>query len=672
MYKRCLSGNKYCTPYCLIGIDNRQDNKGIPVRYNEFLAQYDYGAPAWFVFCHEDWQVLEDIGKVLQGRDRDTLYGTIGVKYEKKGEKGYIHSKGRILQCDKDGSREIRVGIKAHKRGDLADTADCQCVIVHSDLIKKTGLRFDEHLSFDFYVEEFCIQAQEKYGIPLKIIPLKSRHYSYGNIQQRFYDAVNYVQEKYQGIKRSYASTVNQIIIGPDFGKEVKEYRGFWENFWFQKKITKSGKLLIKICKIPLPITIKKSIFNGDKKTKYKILGMTVLKIINNDDFCQKEFCFYSKIDFFYHNCNHLTIDTLKRASLLRPTKLFFDLSLGGGTESYFYQTKDDLLNTFNVIRIQYISAIKYYKISLYNGAGTYVLWVNNFFKLRKIIGSLQLDEVILNHIIGFPDIFTILDMISQFKGKTKISARAHDYFSVCPSLNLMIKDVFCGGPEIHKCKHCFSSKIVEKKLAGIKTKSINIEQWRNKWNNFYTKIADELIVFSNSSLNLFKNAYPEINNIKVVPHKIQPLRKVNIRQHQRINIAILGMITGIAKGELVINHIEKIVPAYKNVKIFVFGCYQNNSNAITVLGKYKREELPRLMEEYNIDIVFIPSVCPETFSYTTSEAMTMGLPVACFNIGAQAEKIKKYQKGLIISEINAQIALNDIINFIRKEKTAC
>ena len=250
MYERCLSGNKYCTPYSLVGIDNRQDNKGIPVRYNEFLAQYDYGAPAWFVFCHEDWQVLEDIGKVLQGKDKDTLYGTIGVKYEKKGEKGYIHSKGRILQCDKDGSREIRVGIKAHKRGDLADTADCQCVIVHSDLIKKTGLRFDEHLSFDFYVEEFCIQAQEKYGIPLKIIPLKSRHYSYGNIQQRFYDAVNHVQEKYQGIKRSYASTVNQIIIGPDFGKEVKEYRGFWENFWFQKKITKSGKFLIKIFSI--------------------------------------------------------------------------------------------------------------------------------------------------------------------------------------------------------------------------------------------------------------------------------------------------------------------------------------------------------------------------------------------------------------------------------------
>ena len=40
--------------------------------------------------------------------------------------------------------------------------------------------------------------------------------------------------------------------IVPFYRKKVKEYRGFWENFWFQKKYTNSGKLLIKICKIPV------------------------------------------------------------------------------------------------------------------------------------------------------------------------------------------------------------------------------------------------------------------------------------------------------------------------------------------------------------------------------------------------------------------------------------
>ena len=74
-------------------------------------------------------------------------------------------------------------------------------------------------------------------------------------------------------------------------------------------------------------------------------------------------------------------------------------------------------------------------------------------------------------------------------------------------------------------------------------------------------------------------------------------------------------------------------------------------------------------MEKNNVDIVFIPSIWPETFSYTTSEAMMMGLPVACFDMGAPAERVKKYEKGLIIEKIDGQYALDSIINFIRRQR---
>ena len=66
-------------------------------------------------------------------------------------------------------------------------------------------------------------------------------------------------------------------------------------------------------------------------------------------------------------------------------------------------------------------------------------------------------------------------------------------------------------------------------------------------------------------------------------------------------------------------------------------------------------------------DIYLIPSVCPETFSYTTEEAMTMGLPVACYDLGAPAERVKKYKKGLIISKIDAQTTLKEIEQFFQR-----
>ncbi|WP_330582768.1 glycosyltransferase [Suipraeoptans intestinalis] len=66
-------------------------------------------------------------------------------------------------------------------------------------------------------------------------------------------------------------------------------------------------------------------------------------------------------------------------------------------------------------------------------------------------------------------------------------------------------------------------------------------------------------------------------------------------------------------------------------------------------------------MLENDIDIFLIPSIWPETFSYTTEEIMQMGMPVMSFDIGAPAERIKKYEKGLIIPEISPQAVLKSV-----------
>jgi len=252
MYQHCFKDNPNCTKQKLVILDNSLENKGISTRYNEFLESYNYSHPAWLIFCHEDWKLLKDIQPVLNKRDKSKLYGTIGVMYKDSKKYRLIYSRGQIEQCRKDGSRNITLGSKPPFKGVKADTADCQCLIVHSDLIKQHNLRFDEHLTFDFYVEEFCINASENYGIPLLVIPVKTRHYSYGNVTQRFYDAVSYVRNKYPNLKHPYASTVAGTIIGVAKGKPIKNVSPFWKNFWFQKKYTNSGYLLIKICKIPI------------------------------------------------------------------------------------------------------------------------------------------------------------------------------------------------------------------------------------------------------------------------------------------------------------------------------------------------------------------------------------------------------------------------------------
>ena len=104
-------------------------------------------------------------------------------------------------------------------------------------------------------------------------------------------------------------------------------------------------------------------------------------------------------------------------------------------------------------------------------------------------------------------------------------------------------------------------------------------------------------------------------------------------------------------------------------MRVFIAGKSELRLSHTQKLGQYDVKDLPSIMQKNLIDIVLIPSIGPETFSYTTEEAMSMDIPVACYNIGAPAERVKNYKNGLIISQIDAQTTLNEIINFVKKRR---
>ena len=203
MYARCLSDNPHCRDTVLCPVYNQPENQGIPFRYNQFLSTFQ--KEGWLVFCHEDWMPLEDLKPCLQGLDRQFLYGPIGAYMETCPHADFIHLCGDILQCRKDGSRTKH--IRGTWTDGQADCFDCQCIIVHSSLLRGQSLRFDEHLSFDLYAEDFCAAAWQK-GVPSRILPLRCRHYSGGNVGPRYWEGLDYLRAKYQACPKRFPSPV--------------------------------------------------------------------------------------------------------------------------------------------------------------------------------------------------------------------------------------------------------------------------------------------------------------------------------------------------------------------------------------------------------------------------------------------------------------------------------
>ncbi len=67
------------------------------------------------------------------------------------------------------------------------------------------------------------------------------------------------------------------------------------------------------------------------------------------------------------------------------------------------------------------------------------------------------------------------------------------------------------------------------------------------------------------------------------------------------------------------------------------------------VTGRYEEAEGAGMVTAQNAAIGFIPSVWPETWCYALSTLWRGGLRVAAFDIGAQAERIKRADAGWLI-----------------------
>ncbi len=66
----------------------------------------------------------------------------------------------------------------------------------------------------------------------------------------------------------------------------------------------------------------------------------------------------------------------------------------------------------------------------------------------------------------------------------------------------------------------------------------------------------------------------------------------------------------------------------------------------LTVHGAYEPAQIPHLAARYGVTHWLVPSIWPETFSFTTHEALATGLPVLGFDLGGQGEALRAAPNG--------------------------
>ncbi len=150
---------------------------------------------------------------------------------------------------------------------------------------------------------------------------------------------------------------------------------------------------------------------------------------------------------------------------------------------------------------------------------------------------------------------------------------------------------------------------------------------------------------------------------VHVLPHGLAPFPRLPAlptagRGDGPLRVLVPGRLHG-GKGEALVAALLAQLPA--GVELVLLGCgHAGDAFAddarVQVVRDYRRDELPAWIERLAPDLALLPSTLHETFGYTLSEMLALGLPVLSASPGAPARRLPP-SRGWVLPPDAAAIA---------------
>lgn len=255
----------------------------------------------------------------------------------------------------------------------------------------------------------------------------------------------------------------------------------------------------------------------------------------------------------------------------------------------------------------------------------------------------------------------TVMEELSRHSSRLYVTL--HDFDPLCFRYNMVdAEGRYCGEQDARQCKSCMHAIAAEKRC--------NPDERIACWHAFL-KSARRLFVPSEDTRRRLTNVFPdvkflvreheeELDGVQILtpPAKREPLRLVAvgaIGPHKGSDL-IYALALDAKERDLPIEyHIvgyTSIDTDIKNVGVKITGSYNTISECF--------DRIMALGPSFAISL----SIWPETYLYTLSIIMKMGLPPIVFDIGAQADRVRSAKFGVILDPQLAMDpkAINDLI----------
>lgn len=356
-----------------------------------------------------------------------------------------------------------------------------------------------------------------------------------------------------------------------------------------------------------------------------------------------------------------------------KKVMLIIDHNLGGGAGQYAHQLITEQRKKNIVYHLQYNTYAQKrtpYRFTFYDERYTAHFHISDTQEIVSFFTrtGFRLDTVIINSLVSYTDPLAVLGHIRALQKKThaRIILPLHDYFPISPVFTLLDDTgKYSGVPKKGVYAYCGQhTRVITSNADSYTGARFNtIAYWQKEWGKFL-KQCNQIICFSKASKDILRTAYPKLSPrvMTVRPHRVDYIKPISLTSHKTatLHIGVVGVIRH-EKGRAIIKEmLSDIRNNKRDMKIIIFGSVHPpmTDRHLKVTGRYTHATLPAMITQEAIDIFFLPSICPETFSYVAEEIMHMAQPLAVFNIGAPPERVRRYKKGYIINAVSADAAV--------------
>ena len=265
---------------------------------------------------------------------------------------------------------------------------------------------------------------------------------------------------------------------------------------------------------------------------------------------------------------------------------------------------------------------------------------------LTELLGGLDFDAIEIQHFLHLDA--RVIDAVRALP--IPYDVFVHDYAWICPRVTLIDgSGRYCGEPAVSVCQAC-----VRRNGSNL-GEAISVPALRAR-SATWLRGARRVIAPSSDTAARLQQHFNDLD-VAVQPHAAplvpMPLPPRNSARKE-VRVALIGAI-GEHKGYSVLLECARDARARAlPLEFVVIGYTQDDApllktGKVFITGRYSEAEAPHLLRREQPDVAWLPSVWPETWCYTLDYALGAGLPVAAFDLGAIAERLRNAGLGELL-----------------------